>query len=928
MPASRKKAVPPPPPLHVTVVNGDLTFIRQPFLLGHYRSARLSGAEAVMNAVLGGAMQRSLDAGLYPTHTGTHQVFLNTVGDPRNPWRPPRPEAVIVVGLGPEGELRAVDLVATVRQGAIAWAQRRMEEPDAVSSLELSATLIGSGGSGISAGQSAQLIAQGVREANEQLAVAKWPRVDRVLLIELYEDRATEAWRALRAQSAAAPSELTLSDGIELGMGALSRPLDANYRGASYDFISAQTRQDPATGTSIDYSLDTKRARTEVRGKSLQAELVHGLIASAASDENTDTRIGSTLFRLLIPLEVTPFLSGTTEMLLEVDAGTAGIPWELLDVPSGGGDARPWAIRSKLLRKLRTRQLREQPVDADAEASVLVIGEPAADTRYYPRLPGARLEAAAVADCLVGGLGKDSVRAIISPANPKKKGADARTIVNALMERPWRVVHVAGHGEPPGEDGPGGVVLSNDTFLGPAEINSMPVVPELVFVNCCFLAQRVPGQLLVEQRSLVDPAKFAATVADKLIDIGVRCVVAAGWAVGDDAACAFATAFYDALMRGRRFMDAANEARIAAHAVGDNTWAAYHCYGDPDWTLRRNAAGAERAPRSMDEEFEGVASPSTLQLARETIEVGTVFQKRSREGQTAKLAYLESRHGGVWGGDGATAEAFGRAWSAVGDRKRAIDWFTRAVDALDGTASLRALEQLGEQRSAQAWALVAAGRVAGKAKLAKALNGARNALASAVELLRRLNEIQPTMKREALVGSALKRLAVLESIAGDVGAARDAVSAMAAHYAEAERLGRESEEDDVFYPTLNRMAAEIVVGFGAAKPRPLSEKAIGAMRRELDARAKRDPDFWTYSDDAIIALLEALSAGRLAASRAAIEAQLETLYSKVSAADLWTSVREQTEFVLLPYAAVASGEEGGSARGLLALLDRFAGAKR
>jgi two-component system sensor histidine kinase RegB len=28
-------------------------------------------------------------------------------------------------------------------------------------------------------------------------------------------------------------------------------------------------------------------------------------------------------------------------------------------------------------------------------------------------------------------------------------GADARTVVNALMERPWRIVHVAGHGMPP-----------------------------------------------------------------------------------------------------------------------------------------------------------------------------------------------------------------------------------------------------------------------------------------------------------------------------------------------------------------------------------------------------------------------------------------------------------------------------------------------
>jgi len=912
-------------PLKVTVLNGDLTFTTQPIFLGHYRSERLSGAEGVMNAVLGSGMQRSLDAGLYPTRPGTHQIFLNGTSDPQNPWRAPRPEAVIVVGLGPEGELRAVDLVETVRVGAVAWSQRRAEESAATQSIELSATLMGSGGSGISAGQAAQLIAQGVREANVHLAAAKWPCVDRLRLVELYEDRATEAWRALRTQAVAAPDELTVGDAIESGVGALSRPLDANYRGASYDFISAQTRQDAGTQTSIDYALDTKRARTEVRGKSLQAELVHGLIASAAANDSTDAQIGRTLFRLLIPLEVTPFLTGTTEMLLEVDAGTAGIPWELLDVPSGGGDDRPWALRSKLLRKLRTRQSREQPVDADAGASVLVIGEPAADEKIYPRLVGARLEAAAVADCLVGGLGKESVHSLISPEDPAQKGPDARAVLNALMERAWRVVHVAGHGEPPSEHGPGGVVLSNDTFLGPSEIESMPVVPELVFVNCCFLAQRPGDQLLAEPRPLDDPARFASTVADRLIAIGVRCVVAAGWAVSDDAACAFATTFYDALVRGRRFMDAVDEARCAAYKIGGNTWAAYQCYGDPDWTLRRDAGGAHRAALSLEEEFEVVASPSTLQLALETLEVQTVFQKRARDGQIAKLEFLETRYGEHWAGDGATAEAFGRAWKAVGDRTRAIDWLTRAVAALDSSASLRAMEQIGELRAADAWATLVMARVAPDEERGAALKDARDAITGVADLLGRLSELHPTSTREALVGSAFKRLAVIEEMAGATDAARAAAASMAKHYAEAERLGRKDEEDDVFYPTLNRMAAELVLGFGGTTPKGLSAKEIAAVREELDTRAKSDPDFWTYADDAIVALLEALSAGRLAEHGAAIEAQLETLASHVSAEDLWRSVLDQAEFVLLPYVSTASADDRDAARGLLARLEQLAG---
>ena len=49
----------------------------------------------------------------------------------------------------------------------------------------------------------------------------------------------------------------------------------------------------------------------------------------------------------------------------------------------------------------------------------------------------------------------------------------------------------------PGEDGkPGGVVLSNGTFLGPDEIRNMRTVPELVFVNCCHLGSADAEQLL------------------------------------------------------------------------------------------------------------------------------------------------------------------------------------------------------------------------------------------------------------------------------------------------------------------------------------------------------------------------------------------------------------------------------------------------
>ena len=59
--------------------------------------------------------------------------------------------------------------------------------------------------------------------------------------------------------------------------------------------------------------------------------------------------------------------------------------------------------------------------------------------------------------------------------------------------------------------------------------------------------------------------RFASGIAGALIEIGVRCVIAAGWAVDDDAARVFAEEFYASLLRGNRFIVAVGEARRAAY---------------------------------------------------------------------------------------------------------------------------------------------------------------------------------------------------------------------------------------------------------------------------------------------------------------------------------------------------------------------------
>lgn len=1005
--AGSRFAASAPQPLSVSVINGDLKFVRHPLMLGHYTSSRVTGTEGVVNGLIGGTMAESLSVQQYPDAPGSHQFFANTGCCNSNPLQLPRPECVVVVGLGAEGSLRPADLSYTVKMGALALAQRLFEQGGADSAhCEIAATLIGSGGAGIGTGQAAQAIVQGMRDADCALAelnqqidarshatrgaapARQWPRISRVWLIELYLDRASEAWRALSALASASPERYALSERIEIGIGAMRRPLDGGYRGTGNDYLRAAAVKLPAGDVVLEYTVDTKkRARTERLVQPVQERLLRNLVKQASGNAQRDAHFGRTLFNLLVPLELEPFLGGTTEMLLQVDRATAGIPWELLDTdvdarlssragadtPRTGDAATPWAIRAKLIRTLTTLDYRRSVVDARPEAHLLVIGEPLVNDERYPPLPGARAEAHAVHDLLLERRAELPGQVVGLIGEGEQPGPDALTVINTLMSRDWRIVHIAGHGEAPDDqderDAWGaeasaaaeggharatnarGVVLSDGTFLGPCEIRSMRVVPELVFVNCCHLAGRSAAQTL-DVASNFDRARYASGVAEALIDIGVRCVVAAGWAVDDVPAQVFATRFYGALMRGARFIDAVAEAREAAHLEGGNTWAAYQCYGDPNWRYTEGSGDAQRPAVPLGDEYAGVMSAPALALALETLAIECEHQGRDPAQQRARIRHLEAQFATQWGGMGAVAEAFGVACRAAGDTEAAIGWLARAVAANDGSATLKASEQWGHLRVKRAWQRVdqaadamrvreksaasgprsagtQAARHKAQAALDAAIEAARPELADALTLLNRLIEVQPTMERHSLCGSAYKRLAMIERLASRPAQAQAALRQMQHRYAEAERLGCEAGLPDWYYPAMNRLAGVVALGAGPTRAGDAAEQASvapqrwAAVRQALIAKTRDDPDFFSVVGLTELRLLEAVANGALAAACAGIVAEFDALNVRMPGTPKWRSVLEQLDFVLADLLQHGSRAECDAARTLTAHVEAY-----
>ena len=948
--------------LSITVQNGNLSFVRQALMLGHYTSSTLTGTEAVVDGLIGGTMAEALAMGCYPDRPGSNQVFLNTGIGRVNPLQPPKPDSVIVVGLGEEGKLSAANLSYSVQMAVVAVAQRHMERLEGGErQFELASTLLGSGGSGIDAGQAAQLIAQGVRDANKLLRKQeRWPWVGTLHLVELYLDRASLALNALKVLAEAQPDDFEITPTVRAGQGWERRPLDWGYRGAGYDFISALTDNEAGTDSSssvIRYTMDTHRARTEMHAQSSQRHLVEQLVANASNADCSDDQICRSLFKLLVPVELEPALGGTSAMVLELDQGTAPIPWEMLDYEGGSHldpNHIPWAIRTKLLRKLQLAEFRQRPSDASRSSQALVIGEPLCDNPDLPRLPGARKESRAVRDKLQEVLGADRVMTLISPEANEGPGPDAVKVINTLMDRDWRIVHISGHGLLPEHGDPRGVVLSNGLYLGPREIHNMRVVPELVFVNCCHLAASAPERLMAKP---YNRAKFAASLAEQLIHNGVRCVVAAGWAVADDPAETFAQQFYAALLSGQRFIDAVAIARKAAwrRSPDINTWAAYQCYGDPDWVFQAEGTDAQNPQPQNANQYAAVVSPSSLTLALEsltikatTVQVPNTAEKNKENDLGKKLRQqlqdLETSFESKWGSQGEVARCFGVAWDAAKDSDKAIAWYERALTAEDGGASLKSYEQLANLRVRQAWRQLdgagrqldeAGGAIPGQEITANAsvqfqlkLQQARDEIQRGLEALQQLVAIGETMERLSLCGSAQKRLAMLERKAGDRAAEDKALQAMSDWYGRAEIIGNAGESADVFYPALNKMAAECVLHAGDTAWPGFNASHLVSLRQTLEQKRLNDPDFWSEIGVAELSLYEALAKRSLTTSLPAIRDEYARLHQRANDPRQWGSVCDQLDFVLPSYVeriAQTDPAEVEAAEALLAEVKGYAG---
>jgi len=284
---------------------------------------------------------------------------------------------------------------------------------------------------------------------------------------------------------------------------------------------------------------------------------------------------------------------------------------------------------------------------------------------------------------------------------------------------------------------------------------------------------------------------------------------------------------------------------------------------------------------------------------------------------------------------GAVAEAFGLAWADARDPDKAVEWYRSAVQAEDGSASFKAAEELANQ-------------LARRGEASADLGVGRRDVEEAIARLTKLADIQTTAEREALLGSAYKRLVMIEgrqvqaaaasgktakgrkrgkAVAAAVAADRlDALREMARHYGNAEKLARAANADNLFYPAKNGISAELRLAFLERRPAELAVDRMRAVQESLARASSERPDFWSVVGQIELRVLVAVAARQLAGESVALIAEFTDLKSRVPARTMWDSVHSEARFTLEPYLGIASVAEQRAARALLDALAAMAAA--
>lgn len=743
-------------PVKVSVSNGDLFYSSYPVLVGHFLTDGITSAEAIIDRYCDNTLREWHRLNLYPGDIGTSEVFINMNQDFRG---------AVVIGLGAPGRLSAYQLARSVEQGAIKYmlelkkVRSNSMEDNQRTDTGISVLLIGCGYGGLSIESSIRAILQGVQNANSKIGTLNQEglrTIEHIEFVELYEDRCLQSLLVLhKIEEEEDGLDIRLAEKqLKRLLGSRSRiPMDNSSDWWSRISIVLHEEENEKSGNPdrvLRFSSSTGSAREEQRDLQSNPVIVNRLIEEMSEKNRWSEDLAKTVFELMIPNDFKDDIKKQSNTMWVLDTAAAAYPWELLQ--DGSSNAKPMCCTSGMIRQLQTDKYRMK-INASSGSKVLVVGDPDLNgSRLAPQLPGALEEAKRVA-ALLGDYGYEMSN------NCMRR--EASEIVQAVFKDEYRIMHLAGHGMFNEKDPDrSGMLIGDGVFLSTKEICQMSKVPDLVFVNCCYLG-KVDGQA---EETISHRYKLAANIGTQLIMNGVKVVIAAGWAVDDAAAMLFAQRFYEEMLKGEEFGKAIQRARADVYKETNgknNTWGAYQCYGDPFFKLTNIPRPARSKTYQRQYKF--------LLPQEAEIELNNLINKTDTKGYavTTLENELESiiaaiDKAGIRNASITEKEAI--AYTECNNYEKAVAKFEDLLDEEKATFTVRALERYCNIRAK----LFVKNWKAG-IKPKEQLAGIEKVIAD----LKRLNEMSATAERYSLLASAYKRKALM------LGTRKDKLDAIA-----------------------------------------------------------------------------------------------------------------------------------------------------
>ncbi len=620
--------------LRVRILHGSLHEATHPLLMEYAPSAGLQGALSRLAKGEDHLLRRYADVGALPANPGDLFPFQEGPGKP----------SLLIFGTGEAFSLTSSSLADAVHIALRRYLidQARSRGPNA--EVSVSALLVGTGDTGVlSVAEAVAGLLRGVSQAVDelihyQLAPVRFGELE---IVNAYEDLVALAVDQVQRCLPALATERIRWDyaGHRVGARARGRRLARDDRRSAWNTLSVQM-----DGGELRYALSARTTKSQAEAVHVPLAILEGelgrVMKSTVHESGSESWVSARLLgRQLIPRDLRAEVLSGAPLRLLLDAAAAALPWELLSDPEEGGGP-PFAVRTPLIRSLIT-QTGRAPSALCARRRVVVFADEAGGDSGLGGLPGAAAEGRAVVEVFRDS-GYEDIREVY-----RQEGGDLRRdLLLTLMEGPCRILHIASHGIFLPEKNYAGIlsgqkngdyqIISADQLLDAFGRE----LPELVFFNACHV-----GRLDQGLQPGIGRGRLAASVAEALIQRGVRAVVAAGWAVNDGAARTFAESFYSELLTGQSFGAAVRVARERAWSdfPAVNTWGAYQAYGDPNWCLGSSGrtyyhfpveAAALDAIEELCFEMEDLAAlPAALEAIRRAAEEagGAIYTERVRQ---------------------------------------------------------------------------------------------------------------------------------------------------------------------------------------------------------------------------------------------------------------------------------------------------------